>query len=198
MIRKVAGGYKLVSKKTGKPLSKVTTKAGAEKRERQVEYFKHVKKALAILLAVIIPMATVSAQTPKADDWHLGVSDSASAQMVSLYTQQNEDWICFHAHLQRDHDGLDRFFIDSVSTAVEAESCAGSDILGVGLVWPLGRPMMDREVTQQMVNFLNTRDDLGFAITIHGLQPTGEENPPTVTKNLGVVKLKEEDPPVKS
>lgn len=40
MIKKVKGGYKLYSRKTGKPLSRVTTKAGAKKRERQVNYFK--------------------------------------------------------------------------------------------------------------------------------------------------------------
>lgn len=45
MIRKTSNGkYKLYSKKTGRPLSKATSKAGALKRERQVEYFKHQKK----------------------------------------------------------------------------------------------------------------------------------------------------------
>lgn len=42
-IKKVGKGFKLFSKKTGKPLSKVTTKSGARKRERQVEYFKNLK-----------------------------------------------------------------------------------------------------------------------------------------------------------
>jgi len=41
-IIKTAGGYKLVSKKTGKNLGTATTKAGIEKRERQVQYFKHM------------------------------------------------------------------------------------------------------------------------------------------------------------
>lgn len=41
MIRKVKGGYKVVSE-DGKPLSKpYPTKAEAEKRLRQIEYFKH-------------------------------------------------------------------------------------------------------------------------------------------------------------
>lgn len=40
-IVKVKGGYELKSKKTGKNLGKYPTKAGAEKRERQVQYFKH-------------------------------------------------------------------------------------------------------------------------------------------------------------
>lgn len=40
-IRKTSSGYQLVSKKTGKPLSKPNiSKAAAQKRERQVEYFK--------------------------------------------------------------------------------------------------------------------------------------------------------------
>jgi len=43
MIRKVKGGYKLVSKK-GKSLGKYKTKKAARKRERQVNYFKHKKK----------------------------------------------------------------------------------------------------------------------------------------------------------
>lgn len=40
-IVKVKGGYQLQSKKTGKNLGTYPTKAGAEKRERQVQYFKH-------------------------------------------------------------------------------------------------------------------------------------------------------------
>ena len=42
MIKKTKDGkYGLYSKKTGKPLSKPGTKAAAQKRERQVQYFKH-------------------------------------------------------------------------------------------------------------------------------------------------------------
>jgi len=40
-IVKVKDGYRLVSKQTGKNLGTYPTKAGAEKRERQVQYFKH-------------------------------------------------------------------------------------------------------------------------------------------------------------
>jgi hypothetical protein len=40
-IRKVKGGYRLLSKK-GKNLGTYPSKAGAEKREKQVQYFKHV------------------------------------------------------------------------------------------------------------------------------------------------------------
>ena len=41
-IVKVKGGYRLVSKKTGKNLGTYPTRAGAEKREREVQYFKHM------------------------------------------------------------------------------------------------------------------------------------------------------------
>lgn len=41
-VKKVKGGYKLVSH-TGKNLGTAKTKAGIEKRERQVQYFKHRK-----------------------------------------------------------------------------------------------------------------------------------------------------------
>lgn len=40
-IIKVGDKYRLVSKKTGKNLGTYDTKAGAEKREREVQYFKH-------------------------------------------------------------------------------------------------------------------------------------------------------------
>jgi hypothetical protein len=40
-IVKTDGEYELKSKSTGKNLGKYPTKAGAEKRERQVQYFKH-------------------------------------------------------------------------------------------------------------------------------------------------------------
>ena len=42
-IVKTSGGYKLVSKTTGKNLGTYDTKEGAEKRERQVQYFKNAK-----------------------------------------------------------------------------------------------------------------------------------------------------------
>lgn len=42
-IRKVKGGYRLVSH-TGKNLGTYPTHAGAEKRERQVQYFKHANE----------------------------------------------------------------------------------------------------------------------------------------------------------
>lgn len=41
-IIKTGGGYKLLSKKTGKNLGTATSLAGIKKREREVEYFKHV------------------------------------------------------------------------------------------------------------------------------------------------------------
>jgi hypothetical protein len=42
-IKKVKGGYRLVSRK-GKNLGTYDTHAEAEERERQVQYFKHKKK----------------------------------------------------------------------------------------------------------------------------------------------------------
>jgi hypothetical protein len=42
MIKKVKNGYKVVSERTGKNLGgPYKTKAAAEKRLRQVEFFKH-------------------------------------------------------------------------------------------------------------------------------------------------------------
>lgn len=41
-IVKIGNRYRLVSKSSGKNLGTYDTKAGAAKRERQVQYFKHV------------------------------------------------------------------------------------------------------------------------------------------------------------
>lgn len=43
MIRKVKGGFRLVSKGTGRNLGTFKTRAEAEKRERQVQFFKRSK-----------------------------------------------------------------------------------------------------------------------------------------------------------
>lgn len=44
MIKKVKGGYKVVSEKTGKSLGgPYKTKAGAKRRLQQVEFFKRTK-----------------------------------------------------------------------------------------------------------------------------------------------------------
>ena len=44
-IVKVKDGYRLVSKKTGKNLGTYPSKSGAEKRERQVQFFKQDRKS---------------------------------------------------------------------------------------------------------------------------------------------------------
>jgi hypothetical protein len=47
MIKKTKGGYALFSKTTGRKLSKVYKSKNSpslKKRERQVEYFKHISK----------------------------------------------------------------------------------------------------------------------------------------------------------
>lgn len=43
MIRKVKGGYRVVSR-SGKNLGTSSSKSGAQRRLRQVEMFKHMKK----------------------------------------------------------------------------------------------------------------------------------------------------------
>ena len=43
-IRKVKEGFRLVSKK-GRNLGTSRTRAGAKKREREVQFFKHKRKA---------------------------------------------------------------------------------------------------------------------------------------------------------
>jgi len=45
-IVKVKDGYRLVSKKSGKNLGTYPTRAGAENREREVQYFKHAGESV--------------------------------------------------------------------------------------------------------------------------------------------------------
>jgi len=45
-IVKVKDGYRLVSKKSGKNLGTYPTRAGAENREREVQYFKHAGESI--------------------------------------------------------------------------------------------------------------------------------------------------------
>lgn len=42
MIRKTPSGYKVVSKTSGRNLGEFRTKGEAEKRLREIEYFKHI------------------------------------------------------------------------------------------------------------------------------------------------------------
>jgi hypothetical protein len=44
MIRKINGKYVVLSEKTGRTFGSYDTRAEAEKRLRQIEFFKHVKK----------------------------------------------------------------------------------------------------------------------------------------------------------
>jgi hypothetical protein len=43
MIRKIHGKYTVLSEKTGRPFGSYGTKAEAERRLRQIEFFKHMK-----------------------------------------------------------------------------------------------------------------------------------------------------------
>lgn len=43
MIEKIKGKYTVLSEKTGRSFGSYTSKADAEKRLKQIEYFKHVK-----------------------------------------------------------------------------------------------------------------------------------------------------------
>lgn len=54
MIRKIGNKYRLVSRKTGRNLGTYPTKAGAEKRERQVQYFKHLGKSIPNLKSYLL------------------------------------------------------------------------------------------------------------------------------------------------
>ncbi|HTY79087.1 MAG TPA: hypothetical protein VMI34_14785 [Candidatus Bathyarchaeia archaeon] len=44
MIRKINGKYVVLSEKSGRTFGSYETRAEAEKRLRQIEFFKHVKK----------------------------------------------------------------------------------------------------------------------------------------------------------
>jgi hypothetical protein len=72
-IVKVSGGYRLVSKKTGKNLGTYPSKAGAEKRERQVQYFKHMGEEKQVPHPDILPPA--------------GAGNDASDELVHSYTR---------------------------------------------------------------------------------------------------------------
>ena len=74
-IVKVKGGYELKSKKTGKNLGKYPTRAGAEKRERQVQYFKHAGKSVDVNEAQDAWHSADEWHGEQTDEWHGGASD---------------------------------------------------------------------------------------------------------------------------
>ena len=45
MIKKIKGKYVVLSEKTGRSFGSYTTKAEAEHRLRQIEFFKHMKSS---------------------------------------------------------------------------------------------------------------------------------------------------------
>jgi hypothetical protein len=73
-IVKVKGGWELKSKKTGKNLGKYPTKAGAERRERQVQYFKHAKEGA----------EPIGDNVTEEDAWHDGVG--------AWHSQNSDQW----------------------------------------------------------------------------------------------------------
>jgi hypothetical protein len=59
-IVKVKGGYELRSKHGNKNLGKYPTRAGAEKRERQVQYFKHMSEDVENIMGALINQIIVN------------------------------------------------------------------------------------------------------------------------------------------
>jgi hypothetical protein len=85
-IVKVKGGYRLVSKKTGKNLGTYPTRAGAEKRERQVQYFKHHE-------ATIMRIPSFKAYLSEQPETVL-VKPAMPGELVSEVTPPGmEDWV---------------------------------------------------------------------------------------------------------
>ena len=74
-IVKVKGGYELKSKHGNKNLGKYPTRAGAEKRERQVQYFKHAGESVDVNEAQDAWHSSDEWHGEQTDEWHGGASD---------------------------------------------------------------------------------------------------------------------------
>ena len=100
-IVKVRDGYRLVSKKSGKNLGTYPTRAGAEQREREVQYFKHAGESVDPqveeefnLIESIIEDLAVHNQVDSETIWEDIESLTDDELYVFAVTQEpvNEDW----------------------------------------------------------------------------------------------------------
>jgi hypothetical protein len=100
-IVKVKDGYRLVSKKSGKNLGTYPTRAGAENREREVQYFKHAGESIDPqieeefnLIESIIEDLAVRNQVDAEIIWEDIESLTDDELYVFAVTQEpvNEDW----------------------------------------------------------------------------------------------------------
>jgi len=98
-IVKVKDGYRLVSKKSGKNLGTYPTRAGAENREREVQYFKHAGESVELeeefnLIESIIEDLAVRNQVDSEVIWEDIESLTDDELYVFAVTQEpvNEDW----------------------------------------------------------------------------------------------------------
>jgi hypothetical protein len=98
-IVKVKDGYRLVSKKSGKNLGTYPTRAGAENREREVQYFKHAGESVELeeefnLIESIIDTLAERNQVDSEVIWEDMESLTDDELYVFAVTQEpvNEDW----------------------------------------------------------------------------------------------------------
>jgi len=98
-IVKVKDGYRLVSKKSGRNLGTYPTRAGAENREREVQYFKHAGESVELeeefnLIESIIEDLAVRNQVDVEVIWEDIESLTDDELYVFAVTQEpvNEDW----------------------------------------------------------------------------------------------------------
>jgi len=134
-IVKTSSGYKLVSKSTGKNLGEYPSKEGAEKRERQVQYFKHhseeviwetadKKDRISFDIPLMIRVLELAREDIKSDmDLHRVVERLIDIRNKGVLTMDDYDFI---ANIKESYMKEDGMAVPGPTNVVGTGAIAGS------------------------------------------------------------------------
>lgn len=140
-IVKTTAGYKLVSKGTGKNLGEYPSKSGAEKRERQVQYFKHhseetlwetadKKDRITFDIPLLIRVLELAREDIKSDmDLHRVVERLIGIRNKGVLTMDDYDFI---AHIKEHYVREDGMGAGAISAPGPTNTTGGGQVAGMG------------------------------------------------------------------
>jgi hypothetical protein len=147
-IVKSGSGYKLLSKKTGKNLGTAKSKAGIEKRERQVQFFKHQheevnEKKLPGLMKILTPAQ--KAVNKRVDAIIAGKNPDQKKESVAEMAPTNE-LISFAQYFEMvQFDGDPRMFKDPLTrNPLDRGPVTGGQSESVVIEYYSGNPYQDK------------------------------------------------------
>lgn len=142
-----------------------------------------------LLCCLFLPLVLLAQEAPlAAEDYRVGGTYDAQNQLVALF-KMKAPRICLYTHLESDDNGS--FFLVDSAVVPAATNPECRNIHATGVAAAVGRDEFKQEVYQEeMMSFLADRPDLGLAMIVFDVAPTGDPEAPFTPSVFCVVRVK--------